>query len=594
MIRSRDKAQKKKKALRWLRFRIGIILFLFVAFFAVISVRLANLMLINRGELYSLAEKQHRVVSTHITKRGDIYDVNGIDLAVSVEMDSLYACPHKITDADETSRVLSNIIGVDRSTIKKKLSSSENFVWIRRHISPTAAGKIKKLKLPGIGFVKEDKRFYPHKRLGCHFLGFVGTDSQGLSGIEYEMDTYLKSTISHYIALRDANGRKLFEVDISDTPALKNYNLTLTIDLWAQHRAEEILEEGIKESRARGGCIIVMDQDSGEVLAMAGYPYFDPNRFSDADESVWKNRSVSMLFEPGSTFKIFLVSAIIEEKLASSTDLFDCEGGSLTVKDKTFHDITGNFDTLSVTDIITYSSNIGAIKLGMRLGEERLTDYMNAFGFGEETGISLPGEERGIIPEPDSLGVVDLAAASFGQGFLVTPIQLITAASAIANGGFLVEPHIIKRISENDGTVIYEAEPEIRRKVLSDDTAATVREMMEKVVREGTGTRAEVFGFDVAGKTGTAQIFNIALGSYSTSDFIASFVGFLPADDPKVTILVLIDRPKTDIHGGTVAASIFSEFATALMQHREIYPEELFKTVEEISHENEGDIVSPL
>ncbi len=556
--------------------------------------RVSKLMLINRDKLYNLAERQHKVVSTYITKRGNIYDTNGVDLAVSVEMDSIYACPPEVKDPEGTARLLCDFISMDRSKLIEKLKSKKNFVWIKRRVPPSVSEKIGELELAGIGFVNEDKRFYPHKRLGCHYLGFVGIDSQGLSGLEYGMDKYLKSTISHYIAFRDAAGRKLFEVDVSEAPAIKNYNLALTVDVMIQHIAERELTEAVSRSRASGGTIIVMDPESGEILAMANLPSFDPNRFLDFSETSWTNRAVSMNFEPGSTFKIFLASGVIEEGLAISDDVINCEGGSLVVMNTEFHENAGGFNRLPMSDVIAYSSNIGAIKLGMLLGSEKFYEYIKAFGFGDKTGISLPGEEKGIVSLPSSWNDVDLAAASFGQGLSVTPIQLIVALSAIANGGFLVEPHIVKTITDIDGEIIYEAKPKIRKKVLEPETADIISNMMIKVVEEGTGTRADVEGFAVAGKTGTAQIFDKETGKYSETEFIASFIGFIPAEDPKLAILVLIDRPKTDIYGGTVAASIFSETARDVLNYLGIFPDDIYRTKDEIGAKNDNMTISPL
>lgn len=592
--KQKDKGRKKASAGEtWLRLRMGMILFIYLAFFVVIAVRITNLMVINGDTLDSYAERQHKVISTYVTKRGNIYDVNGLNFAVSVEMDSICAFPEKVKNPGKTADLLSAILSEDRKSILKKLTDKRNFVWIKRRVSPHTADRIKELKLEGVGFVKEDKRFYPHRTLASHIVGFAGIDSQGLWGIEQELDEDLKSTRSHYKAIRDASGNRLFGTDLSETDALKNCNVTLTIDVWAQHIAERELKAAVERSGARGGCAIVMDPASGEILAMANLPGFDPNIFGKYSKSSWRNGAISMTFEPGSTFKIFLVSGILEDELAAKEDTFYCEGGQYQVFNTIFHDHGGDFGMLSVSDIITYSSNIGAIKLGIELGKSRYSDYISIFGFGKPTGIRLPGEEKGMIPSVSSINEVDLAALSFGQGLSVTPIQLISAAAAIANGGFLMEPHIVKKITRSDGRIVYVAKPEVKRRVMGDSTAEMVREMMVRVVKSGTGGEAKVPGFSVAGKTGTAQIYDAFTGTYSEGEFIASFVGFIPSENPRLVILVVVDRPRSGIYGGSVAAPAFSKIAEDTMKYLKVYPEEMFIKGDAI-RVKEGADVSPL
>lgn len=594
MTRQDPRDREKRKATLWLKFRIYLTLVFFLLFFTVITVRIANLMLINREKLYAYAEKQHRFISTYITKRGNIYDRNGVNMAVSIEMDSIYACPYKVLDANNTANILSQILSVEEGKILGLLNLDKNFVWLRRRVSKSMSEILKKKDIDGIGFIKEDKRFYPHRSLGCHFIGFVGTDSQGLSGLEYEMDSFLKSTISHYIAFRDARGKKIFELDIASTPALNNYDLVLTVDVKAQYIAERELLRAILESGATGGSAIVMDPYSGEILAMANYPSYDPNHFLKSPNSDWSNKAVSMNFEPGSTFKIFVASGVIEEGLAKRDDMLTCENGEFKVLGTVFHDHGGNFGTLSVADIIRYSSNIGAIKLGMLLGREKFYQYLDDFGFKSPTGISLPGEEKGIIAPVDSINEVDLAAMSFGQGLSVTPLQLITAVAVIANGGLLIEPHIVKRIVGRDNKVVFETRPKIKKKVLSGETANIIREMMVSVVKDGTGTKAQVDGFDVAGKTGTAQVFDALTGTYSETDFIASFVGFIPAESPRFVILVVIEKPKNTIYGGYAAAPAFRRIAKEMMNLYMIFPDEMFERGEELKARGEETELIPL
>ncbi len=539
-------------------------------------IRVTKLMLINRDELYSYAEKQHRVISTYTTKRGNIYDVTGKDLAVSLEMDSIYACPYKVTDPAKTAAVLAAILSMDRSEIFRRLSSDKNFVWIKRTVPPRTAKIVEDLKLEGIGFVNEDKRFFPHRTLGCHVIGFVGTDSQGLGGIEYELDQYLKSSVSHFIAVRDAKGNSLFSVDPTEAEALKNYDVILTIDIMAQYIVERELDAAIRDYKADGGCVIAMDPNSGEIIAMASRPDYDPNKFLDYKKESWNDKAISLNFEPGSTFKIFVAAGVLEEGLAKSSDPFNCEGGTYRLNDAVFHDHGGDFAILPFYDIIRYSSNIGAIKLGMLLGKDRLYTYLSAFGFGKPTGIALPGEEEGSIQSPSTVTDVDLASMAFGQGFSVTPIQLIMATASIANGGLLMEPHLVKKIVDEDGKVVSEASPKIERRVIKPETARIVTEMMTGVVDSGTGIHAQIDGYRVAGKTGTAEVFDPATKTYSETDYTASFVGFLPAESPRLLILVVLENPHTSIYGGDVAAPVFKKIAEGLMERFGLFPEKRY------------------
>jgi cell division protein FtsI (penicillin-binding protein 3) len=591
--KEKSRGRKASAGETWLRLRMGLILFIYLAFFVIIAVRITNLMVINGATLDSYAERQHNVISTHVTKRGNIYDVNGLNFAVSVEMCSICASPDKVKNPGKTANLLSAILSMDKKFVFKKLTEKKNFVWIKRMVSPYTADRIRELQLEGIGFVKEDKRFYPHRTLASHIVGFAGIDSQGLSGIEQELDDDLKSKRSHFIAIRDASGKRLLGTDISENDALKNCDVTLTIDVWAQHIAERELMAAVERSGARGGSAIVMDPASGDILAMASLPEFDPNIYGKYPESYRRNKAVSMTFEPGSTFKIFLVSGILEDELAAEEDTFYCEGGEYQVFNTMFHDHGGDFGMLSVSDIITYSSNIGAIKLGIELGKSRYSDYISIFGFGKRTGIKLPGEERGRLPSVSSMNEVDLAALSFGQGLSVTPIQLISAAAAIANGGFLMKPHVVKEIKRSDGRIVYAAKPEVVRRVMGDRTAGMVKEMMVRVVESGTGGEAKVPGFSVGGKTGTAQIFDPDTGKYSEGEFIASFVGFVPAENPRLVILVVVDRPKNGIYGGSVAAPAFSKIAGDTMKYLKIYPEDMYLKGDEI-RAKEGADVSPL
>lgn len=586
--------RKKKEARTWLHLRLRIILVVFLILFAALLLRVAKLMLVNREELYSYAEKQHRVISTYTSKRGNIYDVHGLDLAVSLEMDSVYACPYKVSDPKKTARLLARTLSMNEGDLYKRLTSDKNFVWIKRTVSPKTAESVKDLKLDGIGFVNEDRRFFPNRNLGSHVIGFVGTDSQGLAGIEYELDRYLKSSVSHFIAVRDARGNSLFAVDPKDSEALKRYDVFLTIDVMAQYIVERELDAAVGEFQAEGGCVIVMNPNSGEVIAMASRPDYDPNRFLDVERKCWNNKAVTLNFEPGSTFKIFVAASVIEEGLAKKDDRFNCEGGTYQIDDAVFHDHGGNFDVLTFSDIIRYSSNIGAIKLGHLLGRDTFYSHLSNFGFGKPTGITLPGEEAGMIMPKNSIRAVDLASMSFGQGLSVTPLQLITAAAAIANGGLLMEPHLVDRIVNENGDEVLKAAPKIERRVVSPETARMVTEMMEGAVTSGTGIYARVSGFEVAGKTGTAEVYDSATKTYSKTDYTASFVGFLPAKNPRLIILVVLENPHTSIYGGDVAAPVFRRIAIGLTQQLNINTDKEHGDAGKIDTERGSGTFSPM
>lgn len=525
------------------------------------------------------------------SRRGAIYDRNRVELAVSLDVDSLYARTRLIQNKKDAAQKLSSILGIPRDKILSIIQSKQSFVWVKRKINPEQAEKIKDLKVSGLGFIKEAQRFYPHKELAGQLLGFVGVDSQGLEGIEREFDKQIRGASGYLLVNRDALGRDLFPEGIKKVDSLRGYNLVLTIDKNVQYIVEKELLAAVTAARARNGLAVVMDPRTGEILASAVAPAFNPNQ-GNITGSIWKNRSITDVFEPGSTFKPFVVGSALEEGVVKPTDIYDCENGSYHIGGKIIHDVHPH-GLLSVTEVIKFSSNIGASKIAQHLGRERFYNYIRKFGFSQETGIELPGEVSGFIPQASQWREINLGTISFGQGVSVTALQMAAAYSAIANGGLLMRPYLVQKIQEDNGAVIQTAGPTIIRRVISDQSARMLREMLKTVTEEGgTGQKARVEGFEVAGKTGTAQ--KIAANGKGYSDkCVSSFVGFIPAQDPKLTIVIVIDEPQGVTYGGVVAAPAFSRMAQQILCYQRIYPDSSFQRINPDPGWRETKDVSP-
>lgn len=554
---------------KWARVRIIMIGTFFGLLFLTVTCRAFYLQILKHEEMVKRAEKQHQRIVPLTPARGAIMDCNGTPLAVSVEMDSCYAEPRHIQDIEGTAAVLSPLIGSPRHEIIKKISNAKNFVWLERRMSPEAAGRIRNMKLRGIGFVKENKRFYPNVEVAAHVLGFTGQDPNGLEGIELRYDTTILGNTGYMVTERDNLGR---DIGVKST-VIKNSspgkNIILTLDKNIQYIAEKELAKAVTENGAKGGMALVMESDTGKVLAMANFPAFNPNAYSRHTLAQMRNRAVADSFEPGSTFKIFVVAAALEENIVKPNDMFNCENGSYKIADRIIHDDHPH-PRLSVSDVLKYSSNIGAAKIGFKLGEERLARYLRGFGFGERTGIDLPGESPGNLKK--RWYGIDLATISFGQGVSTSAVQLAAAVSSIANGGNLMKPYLVERILDDSGQEVQKFAPQLVRRVVSPETASKVVRMMETVTTDGgTGTKAAVEGFRVAGKTGTAQKVDAVTRTYG-SKRTASFVGFIPADKPKLTIVVIVDEPQGSKYGGVVAAPAFRSIAVNSLAYLRITP----------------------
>jgi len=566
---------------KWVRIRIRLIGGVFAFFFAITSARAFYLQVINKEKLVKLAEKQYQKIVPLTPVRGVIYDRNNAPLAVSIEMDSCYAEPRNIENIRETADSLSHLLGMPRVTLQKKLNGSRNFAWLLRRMPPDQARKIKELELDGIGFVKETKRFYPNGEVAGHVIGFTGLDPDGLEGIELKYNSTILGSIGYLVTERDALGRDINRKETVVTKASKGHNVTLTLDKNIQYITEKELAKAVTESGAKGGMALVMEPQSGRVLAMANYPGFNPNSISQYSVSLLKNKTIVDSFEPGSTFKVFLIAAALEDKIVTPNEAFNCENGSFSIGGRTIHD-THKYGRLTVSEILKYSSNIGAAKIGSRLGQERLYSHLKDFGFGARSGIDLPGEAYGFLRDGSQWFGVDLATISFGQGVSATALQLATAVSAIANGGLLMKPFVVEKISDENGAELEQTSPQVLRRVISPETAGKIARMMEGVAAEGgTGMNAAVEGYRVAGKTGTAQKVDPLTRGYSVDKRIASFVGFIPADNPRLTILVVVDEPKTSPYGGVVAAPAFGAIALQTLCYLKVPPEQSLKTKHE-------------
>lgn len=555
---------------KWLKFRIvTLLVFLLVLFIALMS-RAFQIQLLSGKLLKSLAEKQHIKTLQIEPERGIIFDRNGEKLAASVMASSVYADPSKIIDPAGVAENIAPILDIDKSTIVKKISGSKYFCWLARKISPEQASKIEALNIESVYLIKEPKRYYPNGELAGCLIGFVGLDYTGLEGLELKYNNYLKGTPEKLTWGRDARGNRLYpRIEKAATQNQEEgYNLILTIDSRIQHIVETNLSEAVTAKGAKGGFVIVMNPKTGEILAMADQPGFDPNKFSSYKVGKGKNKAIADCFDPGSTFKPFLAAAALEEGVARETDRFNCENGTYVVSDRVIHEANRKkYGSLTFHDILKYSSNIGCVKISERLKKERFYRYITQFGFGSKTGIDLPGEISGLLRAQQNWTRVDTSTIAFGQGISVTAIQLITALSSIANDGLLMKPHIVSAVVDKQGQIIHRFSPTPVRQVISPKTAKRLTAILKDVVGEddGTGKKAQIANVAVAGKTGTSQKFDFARRVYSSERVRTSFMGFFPAEDPKIAMLVTLDEPQRDRWGGVAAAPVFKNIGEQIL-----------------------------
>jgi cell division protein FtsI (penicillin-binding protein 3) len=518
-----------------------------------IGLRLVYLQVFHYGDFVKQAQRQQQRSIEVSPSRGVIYDRSGHELAMSVSVDSIFAVPSEIPDQPGTARLLAKITGADADDILTHMKASRAFSWVARKVDPEVSERVREMNLRGIYFQKESKRFYPKNELAAQVLGYVGLDDQGLSGVEREFNHDLSGKPGTMLITMDAKRRWFGSVERQPVPG---ENLVLTIDEKIQYIAERELERAMSETHAQAGTIIVQNPHTGEIPALANRPTFNPNVSAQPEQM--KNRAVSEIYEPGSTFKLVTIAAALEEKVTNPDEVIDCQNGAIYIAGVRIRDHKAYGD-LSVSQILEHSSDVGAIKLGLRLGEDRFDHYIRGFGFGSQTGVELPGETRGITKPVSRWSKVSIGAISMGQEIGVSPLQLVSMISTIANDGLYTPPRILAATSQPNQplqTIAYKI-PDQRR-VISPLTAVEMRRMMEGVVLRGTGRRAMVDGYTSGGKTGTAQKIDPRTGTYSHTNLIASFAGFAPVNTPAVSVLVVLDSPVGPHEGGQVAAPVFS------------------------------------
>jgi cell division protein FtsI (penicillin-binding protein 3) len=537
--------------------------FLAVWFFA-ICVRLVWLQVADYGDFTQRAARQQQRSVDVSSVRGNIYDRKGNELAMTISVDSIFAVPSEVPDIHSAAQVLGRVLKTDSAEIENHMRASHAFAWVARKVDATTSSRVRSLNLKGIYFQKEAKRFYPKRDLAAQVLGYVGLDDEGLGGVEREFDAKLTGKPGKMLITMDNKRRWLGRVEKNPDPG---ENVVLTIDEKIQYIAERELEKAMQDTHAEGGTIIVGDPHTGEVLALASRPTFDPNAFNKADPRALKNRAVSDIYEPGSTFKIVTLAAALEEKITTPEEVVDCQMGSIVVNGLKIHDHKP-YGALTVTQVLENSSDVGAIKIALRLGEERFDRYIRQFGFGAQTKIELPGETRGLTKPVSRWSKVSIGAISMGQEIGVSPVQLVSLVSTIANDGVFVAPRIIAGTTPPRSTPqLIAFHPALGRRVISTMTAAQMKRMMEGVVLHGTGPKAILDGYSSAGKTGTAQKVDATTGRYSKSHYVASFGGFAPVNNPAVTVLVVLDSPVGPHEGGQVAAPVFSRVTQQVLTY---------------------------
>ncbi|MFH1075835.1 MAG: penicillin-binding protein 2 [Pseudomonadota bacterium] len=544
--------------------------FFFVAIGALMA-RAVQLQIFEDSRLAGKASRQYEWSRTQQPRRGAICDRNLSALALSVKIESICAYPRLIGEKEATAKALSNTLGINQKELLCKLKSQKRFVWIKRHVGLKEAAKVAELNLPGIDFVKENRRFYPNKGLAAQLVGFTDIDGCGLEGLENEFDSTLKGKPINDTILKDAMGR-IFTDSAQETKPINGYNLVLTLDKNIQYIAENALAEAISAHNAKGGMAIVVAPKTGELLAVANLPGYNPNIFWKSVPANRRNHVFTDTFEPGSTFKVFLAATALAAGSLTPESTFYCENGVYSIGRNTIHDVH-KFGWLSLQDIIKKSSNIGAVKIGQKLDREYLDLSLRKFGFGQQSGVNVPSEASGVLRPYNRWTNIDAATVCFGQGVSVTVFQLAMALSAIANNGTLMKPILVKEIIDDKGNVVNRYEPTPIRQVVSPEIAHTITQILTTVVAEGgTGTKASLQDFAVAGKTGTAQKAEIGAKGYAVKKYVSSFIGFVPADDPEVTIVVAIDEPQGQIYGGVVAAPVFQKISKEILRYLNVIP----------------------
>ena len=548
-----------------------------------VSARLVYLQVSQHDGLVNRARQQQQNALETSPQRGDLLDRQQRELARSVQTVSLFVDPDGLSlgELQCTASELAKTLGEKESDLLKQLKDTQDqkrrFVWLARRLDAEQAAPLLSLKLPGLNSVLEPKRYYPNGSLAAHAVGFVGLDGQGLGGVEQSYNAKISGEPGRLFLEKDATGKPYESFEIAAT---QGQTVVLTIDQAVQYEAERALQSAVERAHAKSGSVIVLDPRSGEILALANAPSFDPNNVSASPADNRRNWALQNIYEPGSTFKIVAFSAAIEKKLARPDDKIDCQMGAITVAGRVVHDHK-RFGTLTLAEALAKSSNVAAIKLGLRVGNESMYDFMTRFGFGAKTGIELPGETSGILRKVEHWQPSSMGSIAMGQEVGVTPVQMAAAFGTLANDGMRIAPHIVREIRNSAGEVVFSAKPEQRR-VVSAETATALRGMLEGVTLNGTAKKAQLDGYSAAGKTGTAQKIDPKTRAYSRTKFIGSFVGFAPVSNPQVVIIVVIDEPAGAYHGGDVAAPVFREIAEQILPGMGVMPDVEIKSVPDL------------
>ncbi len=557
---------------------------LIVFWMLAISARLVYLQVARHKSLAERARQQQQDAVDTLPQRGSLLDRHERELARSVETTSLFIAPDEIGTEDDLKCVVSSLstsLGLDHNTLLSEIQQAKTkgrrFLWVSRRVNADQASQLMSLNLVGLHSRFEPKRFYPNGSLAAHVLGYVGLDGIGLGGLERYYDEKISGSPGKLFIEKDSAGRAYESFEL---PARAGQSIVLTIDQSIQYKTEQALAAAVQQSRAKSGAAIVLDPRTGEILALANSPTFDPNDVSATEADTRRNWALENIYEPGSTFKVVAFSAALEKKLVKPDDRIDCQMGSITVAGRVVHDHKP-FGSLTITEALEKSSNVAAIKLGIHVGDETMYEYMTRFGFGSRTGVELPGETAGIVRpvarwQPSSIGSI-----AIGQEVGVTPLQMVAAFGALANDGLRIAPHLVREIRSSNGDTLYRARPEERR-VISPETAVALRGMLEGVTIKGTAKKAQLDGYTAAGKTGTAQKIDPKTRAYSKTKHVASFVGFAPVGNPTAVIIVVIDEPAGAYHGGDVAAPVFRAIAEQVLPELGTMPDTEIKDSTEL------------
>ena len=564
------------------RGRILTVLLLTCLGFGLIALKLVHLQIYERAALGARAERQQEHLVKIEPKRGTIYDRMGRELAVSLDVDSVYGVPSEVDNPHALAQQLSRILREDSHALEQRLVGGKHFVWLSRKVEPGKTEKVKELGSKEIGIRLESKRFYPNKTLAGPLLGFTGVDNEGLEGLEYTYDKSLRGVEGWVLAEKDAVGRTVFPGGPGFQYKLPRpgHDIILTIDEVIQHIAEKELDAVLLSAQAKSGVCIVMNPWTGEVLALSvrtavhGRPAFNPNEPQRYKPTEWRNRAVTDAFEPGSIFKPILAAAALEERVVHPLERFDCSAGKIQLADRVINDDEKN-GVLTFTDVMAKSSNVGIIKVALKLGKVRFAKYINAFGFGSKTGVDVPGEIPGLLKDYRIWSGVSIGFIAIGQEIGVTPIQMATAYCVLANGGTLMKPYIVSQIVAHGSGEEKKFWPQPVRRAISGETSAKLNKMLQRVVGAGTGQKARPAGFTAAGKTGTAQKIDQKTHQYSKKEYVSSFAGFVPANSPKLVILVMVDTPEGNIYGGSVAAPVFKAVAEQSLAYLQVPPDDV-------------------